>query len=61
MLSKKLKHQRIGQTIFNFLEWLEKKGYSDNLQSKRMADPFNISDGNMNKLYEEFLKENDEK
>ena len=48
---------RIGQDIFNFLQWLNtKKGY-DNKESMRMADPFNISDKEWNKLYKEYNDE----
>ncbi len=48
---------REGQTIFNFLEWLNvKKGIHTN-QNSRMADPFHVSDEDWDKFYEEFLKE----
>lgn len=49
---------RIGQTIFNFLWWLQsEKGYSSEMgASGRMADPFHISDSDLQKLYDEFLK-----
>lgn len=48
---------RMGQTIFNFLEWLAAhKGY-DAGQNKRMADPFYIFDSDFERLYKEFLKE----
>ena len=40
----KIADQRIGQRIFNFLEWLkEEKGVNGN-QNKRMADPYYLSD-----------------
>jgi len=60
MLNKKPNNQRIGQTIFNFLEWLKANNESDSAQSLRMADPFYIPDINMKKLYNQFLKENNE-
>jgi hypothetical protein len=49
---------RMGQTIFNFLEWLkrEKKyanGFTDT--GSRMADPFHISDEKFEELYAEFI------
>ena len=49
------KDWRTGQTFFNFMEWLHmEKGY-ENAQSTRMADPFNISDNDLNKLYDEYV------
>lgn len=58
MLKKKPKDWRMGQTIFNFLEWLSvKKGVPKN-QVGRMCDPFHISDEQMAAYYDEFLKEN---
>lgn len=56
ILTKKPKSFREGQTIFNFLEWLQVKGYDTNQQA-RMADPFHIPDDELDKLYEEYLKE----
>ena len=45
---------RIGQTVFNFLEWLKiEKGYSG---EGRMADPFFINNGKLEVLYWEFLQ-----
>lgn len=45
---------RIGQSLFNFLEWLRTdKGYDPN-QSFRMADPFSIDDDEMDKLLNEY-------
>ena len=55
---------RIGQQLFNFLEFLRiKKGYRPDVTIEaaeqkivsRMADPFNISDDEWNKLYAEYL------
>lgn len=49
-------HWRIGQTIFNFLQWLViEKDISAN-QSYRMGDPFYLSDKDFKKYYKEFLK-----
>jgi hypothetical protein len=45
---------RKGQTIFNFLEFLRRKGYGSE-QSARMADPFYIPDDELEELYEEYL------
>jgi hypothetical protein len=48
---------RIGQTFFNFCEWLlQKKGYPQN-QSSRMADPFHVADEDFIKLWQEFWEE----
>lgn len=52
---KKPKNWRIGQTIFNFLEWLRVNKKIDSNQSSRMADPFHISDEIFNKYYDEFI------
>lgn len=61
------KRWRKGQTIFNFLWWLQQeKGYKTEVVNfapagqivhaeGRMADPFNIADADLDKLYEEFL------
>jgi hypothetical protein len=50
---------RKGQTIFNFLDWLGRKGYSHNhTQSHNMVDPFYIRDEDWDKFYEQFLEEN---
>lgn len=51
------KRWRKGQTLFNFLWWLqEEKGYSPEMgASGRMADPFHIPDTKLENLYEEFL------
>lgn len=48
--------QRKGQAIFNFLEWLKTKGYSND-QSPRMADPFHIPNEALERLWKEFLKQ----
>jgi len=52
----KPKSWRKGQTIFNFLEFLMSRGYNSN-QSYRMADPFHISDEELDELWGEFIKE----
>ena len=52
---KQSTNQRMGQSIFNFLEWLHvKKGYDTN-QAPRIADPFHIQDDEFKKLWEEWL------
>jgi len=54
---QKPKGWRTGQTIFNFLEWLQKeKGYSVN-QNLRMADPFYIEEKKMDELFTEYITE----
>lgn len=47
---------RIGQTIFNFLEWLRtEKGWVGGKNEGRMADPFHIPDELIIKHYQEYL------
>ena len=47
--------QRQGQSLFNFLEWLsEVKGHEHN-QNARMADPFHLTDKEIDALWEEWL------
>lgn len=47
---------RIGQTLFNFLEWLrQEKNYQGGENTGRMADPFYISDEDMLKYYKEYI------
>ncbi len=49
-------HQRQGQALFNFLEWLQgAKNFRPN-QNHRMADPFFIDDEEFDKLWEEWIK-----
>ena len=47
---------RKGQTIFNFLEWLGEFKEIEITQGHRMADPFNIPDKELDKLFKEFIK-----
>lgn len=48
--------QRIGQNMFNFLEWLHtNKGLSNN-QAPRMADPFHINDEDLIKYWKEYQR-----
>lgn len=51
------KNWRKGQTIFNFLSWLQsEKEYPPEIGAQgRMADPFNIPDEDLDTLYQEFL------
>lgn len=59
------KNWRKGQTIFNFLEWLRvEKGFNQEdgeliMSDTRMADPFYIVDEELDKYYEEFLKQHE--
>ena len=46
-------HERMGQSLFNFLEWLRLCGYRAE-QSSRMADPFGISDEKFKSLWVEY-------
>lgn len=54
---------RHGQFIFNFLAWLKTRGYATELgQNSKplfssMADPFYISDEDLDELGEEYLHE----
>jgi hypothetical protein len=52
---KKPKDWRVGQTLFNFLEFLTANGYGTG-QCQRMADPFYIDDEELEKMYNLFLK-----
>lgn len=58
MKFSKPKDWRTGQTIFNFLEWLRQDEYIYSLPSnqERMADPFNIEDEDLGKLYSRYLE-----
>ena len=48
-------NQRIGQRMFNFLEWLAvEKGLKNN-QSVRLADPFFIQDEDLLKYWNEYV------
>lgn len=47
---------RKGQTIFNFLEWLRIEKHYEPNQSSRMADCFYIEDGELDTLFDEFIK-----
>lgn len=53
------KKWRKGQTIFNFLWWLqEQKGYAPEIGvTGRMADPFHIDDKKFDDFFKEFLNE----
>uniref|UniRef100_A0A6M3JJQ9 Uncharacterized protein n=1 Tax=viral metagenome TaxID=1070528 RepID=A0A6M3JJQ9_9ZZZZ len=46
---------RKGQTLFNFLEWLHTDKKYPKYQSKRTADTFNISDKELDELWNEYL------
>ena len=50
-------NQRIGQAIFNFLEWLKKQGYKTGEMGERCADPYHIEDEKLIQLYHDWLKE----
>ena len=55
---KILKGWRVGQTIFNFLEWCNKKGYLlINQMGERCGDPFYVEDCLLNEYWDEFLNE----
>lgn len=53
---KKLPNQRLGQTMFNFGEWLASEKNVPVNQSCRMADPFHLTDKEFKELYSEFYK-----
>ena len=55
------KDWRIGQFIFNFLEWLGQKGYAPLTWSSRMGDPFNINDDKFIEYWQEYLQEGEVK
>ncbi len=47
---------RQGQDMFNFLEWLHQEKGVGTEQSKRMADPFQLSDKEWDRYKEEWKK-----
>jgi len=55
MLTKKPTILREGQTLFNFLEWLGRRGYPKN-ENYRMADPFHLTDEELNRLFDIYVK-----
>ena len=65
MFNKKPKYWRIGQTIFNFLWFLQKRGHTTEWSSEigqlhgRIADPLYIIDKKLKKFYKSFLEEYD--
>lgn len=50
---KKLPNQRLGQTMFNFGQFLAENGVPTN-QSCRMADPFHLTDKEFKEYFKEF-------
>ena len=54
------KDWRIGQFIFNFLEWLADKGYAPRDNVARLSDPFHLSDNELLNYWKKFLKENND-
>ena len=56
MIDKRPKEWRQGQTIFNFLEWLNATGKAPSSQSNRMADPFHLQDEELEEMYDEFIE-----
>jgi len=48
---------RIGQTLFNFFEWLRSKDYPTGQMGDRCADIFYLSDEEFVKLFEEYKNE----
>jgi len=59
MLNKKLKYMREGQTLYNFLYWLNRKlpGSKKISIKENLVDPFYIENKELNKYYEEYLKD----
>lgn len=47
---------RLGQIVFNFLEWLNKQHEIDTDGESRMADPFYLSDDRMIELWHQYLQ-----
>lgn len=52
-----INNQRVGQFIFNFLEWLYVKKGIPNNQSSRMADPFHLLNEEWYAYIDEYQKE----
>lgn len=46
---------RVGQLLFNFMEWLAVEKKLDTNQSNRMADTFHLSDTDFADYYQEFF------
>lgn len=46
---------RLGQNLFNLLEWLHKEKGFTNDQSHRMADPFYFTDDDFDKYAQEYM------
>lgn len=53
---KKLPNQRLGQTMFSFLEWVAREKKIDTKNSYVLADPFYIEDKKLKEYYEEFYE-----
>jgi hypothetical protein len=54
---KKVNEWRIGQTLFNFFEWLrESKGFPKGQMGERCADIYSISDEDFENYYQEYLE-----
>jgi len=49
---------RKGQTLFNFLEWLQEEKEIHTNQSQRLADTFHVDDKEMDKYIKEYNKLN---
>jgi len=47
---------RMGQKLFNFFEWLHTEKNISSEQSDRMGDPFNLTDEEFFKYYDEYNK-----
>lgn len=47
---------RVGQTIFNFLQWLDTTNKIP-ARGGRMADPFYLDDAQFHQLWEQFVAE----
>lgn len=50
------KGQRIGQTLYNFLFWLGKKGYRFEERTGELADTYSLNDKKLMEYYNEWLK-----
>lgn len=49
---------RMGQELFNFLEWLHTEKGIDTNQSHRLADTFHLTDEEFNNYLEEYNEKN---
>jgi len=58
VIMEKPRTWRKGQTLFNLLEWMGNNGHAPRTNTERLSDPFHITDDEFDRLYEQFMEEN---